>query len=176
VQPFTISWDPWTGGTINDFVQVRIEDHQFNKFFETPNLGKAGELDGRATSAVIPAGTLPPGQSLEIHLTFTRLSALDTTSYSSVLGLTDFQARTKFNIQTAPAPGSKPVLMLTTLPSGQGYQLSAPAVSNIFYRIDGSSNLLQWTSLATNKPPGNLLQWQDTNQRGSFFYRAVVLP
>jgi hypothetical protein len=175
-QPLMVSWDGWTNGTIGDFVQVRVEDHNFNKFFETPDLGKAGALDGRATSAVIPAGTLPAGQSFEIHVTFTRISALDTTSYSGVLGLSDFQARTKFNIQTAPVTGSRPVLTLTALPSSQGWQLSALAVSNALYRIDGSGDLQQWTILGTNQPRSNLLQWQDPTQRGGFFYRAVVLP
>jgi hypothetical protein len=175
-QPSTVAWDLWPGGTINDFVQVRIEDHNANKFFETPDLGKGGALDGRATSVVVPAGILPPGQSLEIHVTFTHLSVLDTTNYAGVLGLSDFQARTKINIQTAPVAGSKPALTLNALASGQGYQLSAIVVPNVSYRIDGSSNLLQWTALSTNKPGGSMLQWQDTVQRGSFFYRAVILP
>jgi hypothetical protein len=175
-QPFTVSWDRWAGGSIGDFIQVRIEDHNFNKFFETPDVGKTGALDGRVTSAIIPAGTLPAGQSFEIHLTFTRLSAIDTSSYAGVLGLADFQSRTKINIQTAPVPGSQPVLSLIALLSGQGYQLSTPAVSNLSYRIDGSTNLFQWTPLATNKPPGTLMQWQDPSLRGTFFYRAVVIP
>ncbi len=102
-QPFTVAWDPWPAGTINDFIQVRVEDHNFNKFFETPDLGKAGALDGRATSATIPAGKLPAGKGFEIHVTFHRINAVDTTNYPGVLGLSDFQARTKFNIQTKPA-------------------------------------------------------------------------
>lgn len=175
-QPITVSWDPWAGGSINDFVQVRVEDHNGNKFFETPDLGKAGAIDGRATTTDIPAGTLPLGQGFEIHVTFTRLSGVDTTSYPGVLALTDFQARTKFNLQTAPAPGSKPVLTITALSAGQGYELSALVAANLTCRIDGSTNLQQWIPLVTNKPPGNLLQWQDVTQRGTFFYRAVVLP
>lgn len=175
-QAFTVSWDHWPGGSISDFVQVRIEDHNFNKFFETPDLGKAGALDGRATSVALPAGILPPGQSFEIHVTFTRLSSLDTASYPGAMGLSDFQSRTKVNIQTTPATGNSPVLSLNALPSGQGYQLSAVLAPNSSYRIDASSNLLQWEALFTNKPAGAMLQWQDTVQRGSFFYRAVTLP
>lgn len=175
-QAFNVSWDRWPGASISDFIQVRIEDHNFNKFFETPDLGKAGALDGRATSTVVPAGILPPGQSFEIHVTFTRLTSLDTSSYPGVMGLSDFQSRTKLNIQTVPAAGSRPVLSLNALPSGQGYQLSGVAVPNSSYRIDGSTNLLQWEALSTNKPTGAILQWQDTMQRGSFFYRAVTLP
>jgi hypothetical protein len=98
--PATISWDPWNGGSLNDFVQLRIEDHQNNKLFETPDLGKSNALDGRATNAVIPAGALPAGQSVEVHLTFKRLVAIDTTSFSAVLGVSSFSARTKFDIQT----------------------------------------------------------------------------
>jgi hypothetical protein len=174
-QPFTIFWDRWPGGTINDFIQVRVEDHNFNKFFETPDLGKAGALDGRATSATIPASILAAGKGFEIHVTFTRVNAVDTSSYPGVLGLSDFQARTKFNIQTIGSV-NPPLLGLAALPSAQGYQLSAQATPSISYRIEGSTNLFQWIPLTTNTPGNTLLQWTDPIQRGTFFYRAIVLP
>jgi hypothetical protein len=100
---FTISWNPWVGGGPNDFIHVRIEDVQHNKFWETGDPGKAGSLDGRATSAVVPAGVVPPSGVFEIHLTFIHPVSVDTTSYPGVLGLADFQTRTKITMQTVGA-------------------------------------------------------------------------
>src|SRR5258708_33475664 len=39
---FQAAWDPFAGGTSNDFVQFRIEDTLGNKIFETPDYGKPG--------------------------------------------------------------------------------------------------------------------------------------
>lgn len=173
-RPCVISWESWAGGTLNDFVQVRVEDAQHNKIFETPDIGKAGALDGRATTITIPANTLPANQSLEIHLTFKRVNAMDTTSYPGVLSLSSFQARTKISVQTIVAPA--PLLSLAELAGNQGYQLSFATVAGLTYRIDGSSNLVQWAPLSTNLAGTTLLQWQDSSARAGFFYRAVVLP
>jgi hypothetical protein len=173
--PIAISWDGWNGGDINDFIQVRIQDAQQNKFFETPNLGQHGALDGRATSALVPAGALPPNQGFEIHLTFKKVVTRDTVSYPGALGLSTFQARTKMSIQTS-GPASPPQLTLTILPASQARQLSFAANPGSTYRIEGSSNLVQWVALSTNMPSSPIFQWEDTNQYANFFYRVAVLP
>jgi hypothetical protein len=102
-QGFTVVWDPWPGGTAADFIQLRIEDLQNNKLFETADLGKLGALNGKTTSAVVKAGNLRPGRSWLATLLFKRIPALNTTNYPAVLGLADYYGKTKFTLQTAPA-------------------------------------------------------------------------
>lgn len=103
-RPLIVTWDPWVGGGSGDFIQMRVEDANKNKVFETPNLGRAGALDGRATSAVIPAGTLPVSQFFDIHVTFVHPAQINTTAYPGVLGISGFQARTTMSIQTFLTP------------------------------------------------------------------------
>lgn len=103
-QPLIVTWDPWAGGGSADFAQMRVEDANKNKVFETPNLGRAGALDGRATSAVIPAGTLPVGQFFDIYVTFLHPAQINTAAYPGVLGISGFQARTTMTIQTFLVP------------------------------------------------------------------------
>ena len=73
-QDFNLAWDPWVDGTASDFVQLRIEDLENNKYFETPDPGKPGALDGRATAATVKAGTLAPGRSWVATIVFKTIS------------------------------------------------------------------------------------------------------
>jgi hypothetical protein len=95
-------WDAWPGGTANDFVQLRVEDNDGDNIFETPDFDDKDALDGRATSATIPAGTLVPGKSYDARLTFHRCVAIDSSSYPGALGQAIYFSRTKFEIETVP--------------------------------------------------------------------------
>jgi hypothetical protein len=101
-----INWDAWPGGTANDFIQLRIEDGDGDNVFETPDFDDKDALDGRATGAVIPAGTLEPGKTYDARLTFHRCVAIDSSSYAGALGQALYFARTKFKIRTV-APDVK---------------------------------------------------------------------
>jgi hypothetical protein len=102
-QSFTVSWDKWSGGPSSGFVQLRIEDLQGNKVFQTSNIGSQIALNPGATNYTIAAGTLLPGQSYVGTLSFARLASLDTTSYPAVLFFGDYDSVTTFNITTMPA-------------------------------------------------------------------------
>src|ERR1041385_712706 len=43
-----ISWQPFAGGGVNDFIQLQIEDLNGNNIWETPDFGEDGALDGTA--------------------------------------------------------------------------------------------------------------------------------
>jgi hypothetical protein len=101
-----INWDAWPGGTANDFIQLRIEDGDGDNVFETPDFDDKDALDGRATGAVIPGGTLEPGKTYDARLTFHRCVAIDSSSYAGALGQALYFARTKFKIRTV-APDVK---------------------------------------------------------------------
>ena len=95
-------WEPWVGGTANDFIQLHIEEGDGTKVFETHDFGETGALTGRATWAYVPAGTFEPGKTYKGRLLFTRAVSLDDTSYPGALGTASYYARTKFQIVVAP--------------------------------------------------------------------------
>ena len=174
-QPFTILWNPWVGGSPNDLIVVRIEDHLQNKFFQSGGLGEKGALDGTATSIVIPTNTLPSGQTFEIHITFIHFAAVTTAAYPGVLLLADFQTRTKINT-TTHGPAQPAVLGISPGTNPNQMQLSAQVLPGFSYRLDGSSNLLQWFALSTNTASGNLLQLAYPTTGPQLFFRSVTLP
>ena len=174
-QPFTIAWNPWVGGNPNDLIVVRIEDHLQNKFFQSGSLGQKSALNGTATSIVIPTNTLPAGQTFEIHITFIRFAEVTTAAYPGVLQLSDFQTRTKINTTTHGA-AQPAVLGLSPGSSPNQFQLSAQVLPGVSYRLDGSSNLLQWFPLSTNTASSNLLQWAYPTASPWLFFRSVTLP
>jgi hypothetical protein len=101
-QDLSLRWDSWPGGTENDFIQLRIEDKDGDKIFETPDLGDEDAVNGRATGIVVPAGTLIPGKSYRGRLTFQKIAGIDTGGYPGALGVVSFFSKTKFDIETAP--------------------------------------------------------------------------
>jgi hypothetical protein len=129
-----VAWDPWPGGNAADFIQLRVEDLQNNKKFETPDLGKPAALEGTATSAVINAGTLVPGHSYNATLLFKRIPALDTTNYPAVLGLADYYGRTTITMNTAPADAKSYSVLKGQqfIQSGSGAPVASPAAPFVF--------------------------------------------
>ena len=93
-------WEPWAGGTAHDFIQLRIEDDNDTRVFETDDFGKNGALNGRAAWAMLPAGELEPGKQYQGTLQFMRVVTLDDTG--GTLGMAAYYGRTKFDIIAGP--------------------------------------------------------------------------
>jgi hypothetical protein len=94
-------------GTTNDFIRLRVEDSDGDVAFETPGHGDPGALNGLATTTLIPAGRLVPGETYEARLVFERIVLIDETTAAE--GRVIYFARTDFNINTVPGrPGGLP--------------------------------------------------------------------
>jgi hypothetical protein len=93
-----LEWDPWIGGTTNDFIQVQIRDAGTN-VFETPDFGDVGALNGLSTNMVIPENLLKPGKNYGVRVTFRRFETINEGPPGTV-GTLSYFARTKFNIFT----------------------------------------------------------------------------
>jgi hypothetical protein len=173
-QPFIVFWYPWLGGTVEDYLEVRIEDQHNNRVFRTPHLGKKTTLHGLSTSVVVPAGTLLPGGSYQVTITFARFASLSTTDYSAVLGLSDFYSQTRFDIQTAPAEVARPLLKPAYTTSNNQFQFTANVAAGVTYRVDGSDNLLQWVPLSTNAASSSTVLFAAPATSSRYFYRLVL--
>jgi hypothetical protein len=98
-----VTWEPFIGGTANDFIQLRIEDSNGELVWETPDPGESGALDGFSRFAVIKAGKLKPNTTYNGALMFEKTSTRDTSSYPGALGWSTYHARTEFTIGTGSA-------------------------------------------------------------------------
>jgi hypothetical protein len=177
-QSFTVSWDNWSAGAPSDFVQVRIEDLQGNKVFQTPNIGSQNALNPGATNCTVGAATLLAGQSYVGTIAFERIVGLNTTSYPAVLLFGDYYSKTTFAIGTQGA-AQPVVLSLTCTNPGHLFQVAATVTPGQSYRLDGSPGLPPlWTPLVTNTPAASTFIFLDPNSaaRPQFFYRLVLLP
>ena len=73
-------------------------------------------------------------------------------------------------------PGPSKVSLLPQSPTSR--QLQLKGVSGRTYAIQGSTNLVNWTTVLTNNPPAMPFLWTDPDQGNSDrrFYRAQLLP
>jgi hypothetical protein len=101
---FTLFWNPFTGGTSNDFIQVEIGRGNDQTVFHSSGPGEPGSLNGTSTSFQIPTGTLSPGETYSVQLMFVRLTSTDTTSIPGALGLAGFIKTTTASIRTTGTP------------------------------------------------------------------------
>ena len=150
-QPFTLSWDPFVGGTANDFIVVEVGTD-----FKTPETPGQGRLNGTATSVVIPANTLRPNSNYTATIYFERLAFASngTTSVTSAARATT----TDFALKTTGPTSARPVLTNSTaIESGKlQFQVTATAGQTLF--VESSVTLLSnsWSTVYTTNAVGPL--------------------
>src|SRR2546428_6617130 len=134
---FQATWDPFVGGTANDFVQLRIQDAFGNRIFETPDPGKEGVLDGTATSVLVYIpGALMAGQIYsKCTLVFYKHVFGDTNSYPGAVGSADYYIRTSFSV--VPATTRRPTRSCTREARDAG---SVQPLTNPPYLITASNS------------------------------------
>jgi hypothetical protein len=142
---FTLTWDAFSAGTVNDFISVDIEDPTGNGGFSSSNPGSPGALNGMATAFVVPANALQPGKVYSAKLTFIKTTATDTTSYPGVVGLAAYFRETDFNLTTTGGTVSGPDVTQYHVAKGQQFiqtGTGAPVLNGATpYIFDASANL-----------------------------------
>ena len=172
----TLSWTPMSNPGADDFIVLEIENHWGRTLFESHLPGEPGALAGSATQVIIPAGTFPPGRTLEAQLNFVKTAEKDTSSYPNVTALAAFVKRTEFQITTTGSP---------IVPSIENFNHASGQVSfrvrgeyRGIYSLDSSMTISNFNYIFT----GNT-EAQGTNGTGTFefsqpngadsqFYRA----
>ena len=111
---FDLRWEYIADGIVPDFVQLRIEDAQAQKVFETGDAGRSA-LDGGDNSLLLTPGTLLANQTYFGTLLASKTVAEDTNSYPGAAGTASYYKRLKFNIKTAPAESAADVRIYSLL-------------------------------------------------------------
>ncbi len=152
---FTVQWDPWADGSAADFVQFTVKDNSGAVVFETPFLTQPETLNGLATSALIPAGTLSPAKPYVGELLWLRSVRESTGECAEVTAQAAYYCATEFPLATsAPPPTFRPSLR-RSLPSNGGsgvpvrsvvaFEFSQPMAPEVAIAWSANAQTLDWT-------------------------------
>jgi hypothetical protein len=174
---WSVSWDPFNGGTSSDFVQFHIDDDQGNKVFGTPDLGKSGAFNGTSTQSIVPSNTFAAGKTYTGRVIFQKNLSLDTVSYPGALGVASYASRTTFQITTSSPPPA-PHLAVVAFSGSGDFDLTVQTAANATVRVDTSIDLKAWNPISTNTvPSGGVLTINDAGARTQSlrYYRGLLL-
>jgi hypothetical protein len=170
---FTLRWDPFTGGTTNDFILVVMGDQNTGVVnFRTPAPLQAGALDGTAASVLIPAQALQANTAYLVEITFLKVQSIDLTSYAGVSGVVVFDSFTDATLLT-----TVPIQMsVVSYSKAAGLRLQLTGEPGRNYLVQFSTNLTHWSELTTTNLPAAAAQIVDPQaaQAPARFYRTLL--
>lgn len=148
---FTLTWDPLADGAAADLLQLVIEDSTGSMVFSTGGTGQPGALNGTATSAVIPGGTLSAGETYTARLLFQKIITQDTAGYPGALGLTTTAKETSLLIKAAGAStdNTPPALISSSPVNNATGILVDTEVLFTFSEAMGAGSAIAWSANIT---------------------------
>jgi hypothetical protein len=115
--PLNLSWSAFAGGTVDDFIEVQIDDlMQGEDVFATPPPWEPKALNGTSTSVTVPANTLSANSMFMLTVTLMKGISKDTTSYPGATGYVAFGTETRLFIRTTaagPSDTTPPALVMS---------------------------------------------------------------
>jgi hypothetical protein len=175
---FVLRWDPFSGGTADDFIQFSIFDpDDGSRWIASPDLGEFDALDGTAASYELEAWTLWPNWTMLGKLRFLKLLTTDTTSYPGATGRVGCFAETGFQLQTVANLQPEPPFVLL------GTQLPPATVSeeySVLLQTESGVPPRSWSLVSGSLPPGLQLDpnlggiWGIPAASGTFNFRVRV--
>jgi hypothetical protein len=172
-QAFTLSWDPFSGGTTADCIYVEV-----GSLFQTPAFGTNGALPGTATSVLIPANTFQPNQSYPGSITFYHL--ILATNGGSYISLMYRGTITQFTLNTTTASAVSLVLTNVAWSKTGGFSCDVTSPAGQTVVAECSADLLpgDWQAFSTNNCVSNAVHFNDPHSatNAHLFYRARTAP
>jgi len=172
-----LSWDPMVGGTANDREALEVFDSLGNSVFTTRGPTAVGSLSGLSNSVAIPHGTLVPNQVYSASLIFEKAISYDATSYPGTVGMAAYATTTQFGLGTR-GPGSPPSFTSFSLRPDGAFQLTGLGLPNRAYRIDVSTDALNWQPAGQAAVIAGRFSFLDDQVAANRtrFYRAALVP
>jgi hypothetical protein len=175
-QPFTLTWDVFSGGTSADYIFVSINDTNSDIIFESPEIGSPNTLKGTATSVVIPANTLQANSNYDATIGFFR-GVITTNSAGNYVAEGYVTTQTQFNISTAGSGAAAPVLTNGVWNAGTfGFDIltSSGQTLTVVYNTNLTKAVASWPILLTTNSPGSKVHITDSHAKTNkfLFYRA----
>jgi hypothetical protein len=177
---FTLSWEPFAGGSSQDYISVTIHDSSNAAVLRSEDYGCPGALDGTDTSFLIPADTLVSNATYSAEILFEKVLTLDTNSIHGDALIAGLAAVTTATIATG-ASVAPPTFALTNfawLPGG-GLRFDFPTTPGTSYTIQFNQNLgnaTGWSSLLTTDAATTSVAFTNSPPAGTpaGFYRAYA--
>jgi len=171
---FALGWDPFTGGTVNDFIRLEVRNENGGRVFETGWPGEPGALNGLSNQVNFSAGTLPPGHTNQAQIFFARGNILtNNPGYPGVLGLGGYFKATALNLRTTGVRDSNAPAFYAPIPSYAGTNVFLK--SAIVFSFDEPMEIghgIAWTGVDPDK---FTCVWMNNRQTLACFY-ATILP
>jgi hypothetical protein len=157
---FTLAWLPFAGGTVNDFIELRIEGGSGDAVFRSADFGAPDSLNGTNVSVLIPANTLSPGETYHGELMFAHPTTVDTTSIPNATGVIAFTKRTGFELKTTGTPPSIN-LQIIGITNGN-FQFSFNTQPGKDYQVQFTQTLTNWQDIGFFNATTNQIIFSDT--------------
>ena len=176
---FTLNWDPFQGGTANDYIGVTVNGDMGNVLFATPGPGTNGALTGTVTSVVIPAGKLPANSTNTTEVVFYHFLA---TSNATIATVAFRASGTELSLIGAGGStgGTVPVVS-NPVWGANGFEFdvatSPRQALKVLSSTDCSVPVTQWPTVATTNSTGSSVHIIIAPQGGTNgFYRVANGP
>jgi hypothetical protein len=177
---FTLSWNPFSGGTARDFISIDLADELSGSNFQSEPFGCPGALDGTESSILIPANTLASNTTYRAEITFVKVLTFDTNSIPGDALLAGTEADTEATISTGPGLGatSAPVLTNAAWLPGRGVRFDLTTTPGLTYTVQFNQDLNNptgWTPLLTTDAVASLVPFTNSPPSGTTagYYRAL---
>jgi Bacterial Ig-like domain len=166
-QPFTLTWNAFTGGTATDNVYVVVGANAFG----AGSPGMPGALSGTATSVQIPAGTLQSGSNYTASIGFYKTAWTSNATFATDV----YRASvTRFSLITTGS--ASPPRMANAAVSGGKFNFDIISSNSATLTILYSSNLggTNWQTLLTTNTSGGTSHISDSRPatNKAMFYRV----
>jgi hypothetical protein len=114
---FTLQWNAFTGASANDLIIFSVQN-AFRTVYQTSLIpGGPNALNGLATSALIPEGTLKAGCSYFCRLIFATVQSTVSNQLANALGATLYESETDFYIRTQGAGDTTTPSLVSSIPT-----------------------------------------------------------
>jgi hypothetical protein len=159
---FPLMWQGFAGGSSGDLISVDVRDPFGNSVLRTPKYGCSGDLDGTATSLLIPANALTNNQTYRVTILFAKEGEFDTNSFPNVLLVAGTEAQNLITISTSPggtAPQAGIGITNVMLLGGQNIRFDLLTTPGMNYTVQFNADLQQpsgWTNLLTGTATSTL--------------------
>ena len=175
--PFTLTWNPFTGGESADWIALSISTEDASEvILQSPEFGQTGALTGTATSFKIPAGTLQAGSNYTGGIVFyhiTRTTSGATVTYATISSLSFFSMSATGTVGSGVAP-----VLTNAVWSGGIFNfniLTSPHQTlTVIYNTNLNRSLASWPVLLTTNSTGSVVHISDSRSatNKTLFYGA----
>jgi hypothetical protein len=167
----TVTWDFSEPPLASDFVQLYVTlGHGI--VLQSPDYGEPGAMDGTARSHVMLPFSLEPGVTYSLNIEITRPAFTNATCYPFGEGIAATFSSTSIDFTTLLLP----VMRLTSKPVNGAFSLEVLSEPGRTVILQSSSDLLNWSNVATNTPSSsgtNVFNLPTPGTTGAF-YRAAI--